>query len=177
MRVSRRGRGGRGRSRARSNGNEPYLVACGVGGATGGAIAKVGGGNCARGGSAKGAREAVSRALQGKAWACGGDQGRVRTALGRRHTHAAGAGVHRALLKVVVGKVEKVAGVAGRPGGPVRRRAAVRATEAAAATAATMAAAALVATAVVAASWAAMAAAARTTAARAAAGSRRRQWR
>ena len=37
MRVSRRGRGGRGRSRARSNGTETYLTACGTHGDAGGA--------------------------------------------------------------------------------------------------------------------------------------------
>ena len=46
--------GGRGRSRVRSNGAEPYLIACGVHGAAGDATTEVGGENCARGGTAGG---------------------------------------------------------------------------------------------------------------------------
>jgi hypothetical protein len=46
--------GGRGRSRVRSNGAEPYLIACGVHGGAGGATAEVGGENCARGATAEG---------------------------------------------------------------------------------------------------------------------------
>ena len=49
-----------------------------------------------------GTREAVSRALQGEAWAGEGDQARVRTASGRRYAHAQGAGTHRAHLKEIV---------------------------------------------------------------------------
>ena len=44
----------------------------------------------------------VSRALQGEVWVCGADQGRVRTAFGRRCAHAEGAGAYRALLKELV---------------------------------------------------------------------------
>ena len=54
MRVSRRGRGGRERSRARSNGTKPYLSACGVNGGAGGALAEVGDDNCTWGGRAGG---------------------------------------------------------------------------------------------------------------------------
>ena len=59
----------------------------------------------------------VSRSLQGEAWACGGDQGHVRTTLGLRCTHAAGAGAHRALLETVVENVDAIAVVVGRAGG------------------------------------------------------------
>jgi hypothetical protein len=54
MRVSRQKRGGWGLSRARSNGNEPCLIARGVHGGAGGATARVSGKNCARGGIAGG---------------------------------------------------------------------------------------------------------------------------
>ena len=77
--------------------------------------------------------------MQDEARACGGNQGRVRTALGRRCAHVAGAGAYRALLEEVVENVDAVAVVEGRAGGLVRGRAAVRAAEATAATAATMA--------------------------------------
>ena len=77
--------------------------------------------------------------MQGETWACGGDQGRVRTALGRRCVNAAGTGAHRAPLGEVVENVDTVAVVEGRAGGPVRGRAAVRAAEATAAMAATVA--------------------------------------
>ena len=87
MRVSRHRRGGQGRSRARSNGTEPYLITCGMHGGAGGATADVSCKNCARGGTAGGraggGQHSVSIALQGEAWACGRDQGRVQTALGR----------------------------------------------------------------------------------------------
>ena len=86
MRVSRRGRGGRGQSRARSNSAKPYLSACGVHGCASGAPAEVGGVNCAPG---------------GEAWEGGGDQGRVRTALGRKCARAEGARAYRALLRAV----------------------------------------------------------------------------
>ena len=108
--------------------------------------------------------------MQGEAWACGDDQGRVRTALGRRCAHAAGAGAYRALLKAVVKNVVAVEVVAARAGGPVRRRAAVRATEAAAATAAMMAAVAAAVMVAWAAAWAASVAAATAAAVRAAVG-------
>ena len=72
----------------------------------------------------------VSRALQGEARAGGGDQGRVWTALGRKHAHAVGERAYRALLKVVVENVNAVAVVVGRADGPLRGRAAVRAAEA-----------------------------------------------
>ena len=77
--------------------------------------------------------------MRGEAWACGGDPGRVRTALGRRCVNAAGTGAHRAPLGEVVENVDSVAVVEERPGGPVRGRAAVRAAEATAAMAATVA--------------------------------------
>ena len=64
----------------------------------------------------EGAREVVSRSLQGEAGACEGDQGRVRTALSRRCAHAAGVGAHRALVEVVVENVHAIAVVAGRAG-------------------------------------------------------------
>ena len=54
MRVSRQRRGGGGGSRARSNGTEPYLIACGMHGGAGCATADVDGINCARGGTAGG---------------------------------------------------------------------------------------------------------------------------
>ena len=90
----------------------------------------------------EGAREVVSRALQGEAGACGDDQGCVGTALGRRCVHAEGASegasTHRALLEVVVENVDVVEVVAVRASGRVRGRPAVRAAEATAATAAMM---------------------------------------
>ena len=86
MRVSRRGRGGRGQSRARSNSAKPYLSACGVHGCASGAPAEVGGVNCAPG---------------GEAWEGGGDEGRVRTAFGRKCARAEGARAYRALLRAV----------------------------------------------------------------------------
>ena len=46
--------GGRGRSLVRSNGTEPYLIACGVHGGAGAATEEVGGENCARGATAEG---------------------------------------------------------------------------------------------------------------------------
>ena len=46
--------GGRGRSRVRSNGAEPYLIACGVHGGASAATEEVGGENCARGATAEG---------------------------------------------------------------------------------------------------------------------------
>tara|TARA_B110000046_G_C12809932_1_gene320806 strand:+ start:414 stop:704 length:291 start_codon:yes stop_codon:yes gene_type:complete len=79
----------------------------------------------------------------------------VRTALGRRCAHAAGAGAYRALLEVVVENVDAVEVVAGRAHGLVRGRAAVRAAEATTATAVMMAAVAAVVVATVVASWAA----------------------
>ena len=45
--------GGRGRSRVRSNGAEPYLIACGVHGGASAATEEVGGENCARGATAE----------------------------------------------------------------------------------------------------------------------------
>ena len=54
--------------------------------------------------------EVVSRALQGEVWVCGGDQGRFRTAFGRRCAHAEAAGAYRALLEVVVENVDAIAG-------------------------------------------------------------------
>eukprot|EP00966_Prymnesium_polylepis_P223304 5166801-Prymnesium_polylepis.1 len=102
MRVSRRGRGGRWRSRARSNRTEPYLSACGMNGGAGDATAEVGGDDCARRGTAGG---------------CAGG-GRVRTALGQRYAHAKGGRTYRALLEVVVENVHAIAVVAGRAGGP-----------------------------------------------------------
>ena len=124
----------------------------------------------------EGAREVVSRSLQGEAGACEGDQGRVRTALGRRCAHAAGVGAHRALVEVVVENVHAIAVVAGRAGGPVSGRAAVRAAEATAATEAMMASVATAVMAAVAAAWAASVAAREAAAARAVVGGRRR-WR
>ena len=97
----------------------------------------------------------VSRGLRGEAWACGGDPGRVRTALGRKCAHAVGVGAHRALLGEVVENVDTVAVVEGRAGGPVRGRAAVRAAEATAAMAATVAVVAAVVMVALTASWAA----------------------
>ena len=38
--------------------------------------------------------------LQGEAWPCGGGQGRVRTALGRRYARAKGERAYRALIEV-----------------------------------------------------------------------------
>ena len=67
----------------------------------------------------EGAQEVVSTGLQGEAWACRGDQGRARTALCRRHAHAAGAGAYRALLEVVVENVDAVVVVVW--GGPAGR--------------------------------------------------------
>lgn len=93
---------GQRRSRARSNGNQPYLIACGVRSGADRASATFDGENCAQEAWPEGTREAVRRALQGKAWAGGGDRGRVRTALGRRYAHARGAGAHRALLKELI---------------------------------------------------------------------------
>ena len=81
-----RGRGGRGQSRARSNSAKPYLSACGVHGCASGAPAEVGGVNCAPG---------------GEAWEGGGDEGRVRTAFGRKCARAEGARAYRALLRAV----------------------------------------------------------------------------
>ena len=135
--------------RARSNRTEPCLSACGVNGGAGDATAEVGGDDCAQEAQPEGAQEVVSTGWQGEAWACRGDQGRARTALGRRHAHAVGAGAYRALLEVVVENVDAIAVVVGRAGGPVRGRAAVKAAEATAAeamaaTAAMMAAAAAV---------------------------------
>ena len=52
-----------------------------------------------RGTQPEGARGVMRRALQGEVRVCGGDQGRVRTAFGRRCAHAEGAGTHRALLE------------------------------------------------------------------------------
>ena len=83
------------------------------------------------------------------------DPGRVRTALGRRCAHAAGAGAHRALLGEVVENVDTVAVVEGRAGGPMRGRAAVRAAEATAAMAATVAVVAAVVMVALTAAWAA----------------------
>jgi hypothetical protein len=97
----------------------------------------------------------VSIALQGEAWACGRDQGRVRAVLGRRYAHAAGAGAYSAFLEIVVENVDAIAVVVGRAGGSLRGRAAVRAAEATAVTAAMMAAAAAAAAVALAASWAA----------------------
>ena len=122
----------------------------------------------------------VSRALQGEAWACGGDQGRARMALGRGHAHAAEAGAYRALLEVVVQNVDAVAVVVGRAGGPVRGRAAVKAAEATAAPAATMAVAAPAVVVARTAAWAAAVTPRVAAAARAVMGGRRRwprQWR
>ena len=121
MRVSRRGRGGRWQSRARSKRTEPYLSACGVNGGAGDATAEVGGDDCAREAQPEGAQEVVSTGLQGEAWACRGDQGRVPTALGRRYAHAKGARTYRALLEVVVENVHAIAVVTGRAGGAGER--------------------------------------------------------
>ena len=52
MRVSRRGRGGQGRSRERSNGAEPYLIACRESDGADLATTEVGCENCAREGTA-----------------------------------------------------------------------------------------------------------------------------
>ena len=112
--------------------------------------------------------------MQGEAWAGGGDQGRVRTAFGRRCACAAGAGAYRALLKVVVENVDAAVVVEGRAGGPVRGRAAVRAAEATAATAAMMASVAAAVMAAVAAAWAASVPAREAAAAWAVVGQRRR---
>ena len=72
-------------------------------GGAGGATADVRVAKTAHGeGQPEGAQEVVSIALQGEAWACGRDQRRVRTALGRRYAHAVGAGTYRALLEIVV---------------------------------------------------------------------------
>jgi len=60
MRVSRQRRGGQGQSRARSNGTEPYLIACGMHDGAGCATAKVDGINCAQVPQPEGAREVVS---------------------------------------------------------------------------------------------------------------------
>ena len=105
MGIAQQGRGGRRRSRARSNGDQPYLIACGVSGGAGHATAQVGINNCAQGGTGaqpNGAQEVVSRALQGEAWECVGDQGRVRTAFSRKYAHAAGERAYHALVEVVV---------------------------------------------------------------------------
>ena len=112
--VSRRGRSGQGRFRVRSNGNKPCLSMCGVRGGAGGATTEVGGENCAPEARPEGAREVVSRVLQGQTRACEGDQGRVRNALGRRYAHATGARAYCALLKVVDKNVDAIAGVAGQ---------------------------------------------------------------
>ena len=74
--------------------------------------------------------------MQGEAWACGRDQGRARTVLGRRCAYAAGAGAYGAFLEIVVENVDSGQGEVA--GGSLRGRAAVRAAEATAATAATM---------------------------------------
>ena len=47
--------------------------------------------------------------MQGDIWAGGNDEGRVRTALGHRSTHAAGAGAYRALLEIVGEIVDAIA--------------------------------------------------------------------
>ena len=99
MRVSWRGRGGQGRSWARLNGAQPYVLPYGVSARARRATATVDGENCAQKAWPEGTREAVSRGLQGEAWAGEGDQGRARTARGRRCAYAQGAGTHRALLK------------------------------------------------------------------------------
>ena len=49
-----------------------------------------------------GAPVVVSRALQGEAWECVGDQGRVRTAFSRKYAHEAGERAYHALVEVVV---------------------------------------------------------------------------
>ena len=49
----------------------------------------------------EGAQEAVTRELQAEAWEGGGDQGRVRTAFGRKCARAEGARAYRALLRAV----------------------------------------------------------------------------
>ena len=74
----------------------------------------------------EGAWAVVSRSLQGEAGACGGDHGRIRTALSRRcahatkaGAHATGAGAYRALLEVVVENVDAVVVVV--EGGPAGR--------------------------------------------------------
>ena len=79
--------------------------------------------------------------MQGEAWACGGDQGRVGTALSRRCANAPGVGAYRALLREGVENVKAVMVVVARAGGLVRGRAAVRAAEATAVVAAVTAAA------------------------------------
>jgi hypothetical protein len=68
MRVSRQRRGGQGQSRARSNGTEPYLIACGMHDGAGCATAKVDGINCAQGGTARGGQHSVARRGMG-VWA------------------------------------------------------------------------------------------------------------
>ena len=90
---------GRRRSRARSNGDQPYLLAYGVSAGAQRATTPVDGEHCAQKAWPEGTREAVNRGLQGEAWAGEGDQGRARTARGRRCAYAQGAGTHRALLK------------------------------------------------------------------------------
>ena len=79
MRVSRQRRGGQGQSRARSNGTEPYLIACGMHDGAGCATAKVDGINCAQVPQPEGAREVVSIVLQGRR----GRVGVIKDALGR----------------------------------------------------------------------------------------------
>ena len=66
----------------RSNGAEPYLIACGVHGGAGGATAEVGGENCARGATAEGRmggrqqRTAICMATRGRAGIIKGAFGR-----------------------------------------------------------------------------------------------------
>jgi hypothetical protein len=64
----------------------------------------------------------VRIALQGEAWACGRDQGRKRTVLGRRYAHAVGSNAYRALLEIVVKNVIAIAVVVGRASGSLRGR-------------------------------------------------------
>ena len=96
----------------------------------------------------EGAHEGVSKAFQSEAWAGGGCQGRVRTAIGRRYAHAKGERTYRALLEVVVENVNAIAVVVVRAGRPVRGKAVVRVAAAATTTAATTAAVAAAAAAV-----------------------------